>query len=95
MFAIFGEYIGFADAEIVYSDELPGHIRAFVLPREDGGHTIVVNLKLNDEARRKAVEHELRHILARDTDSPLPVVLLEKAALEGAVYAARKKTPAE
>jgi len=83
VFVIFGEYLCELDADIVYSDELPGHIRAFVMPKMDGGYTIVVNLKLNDESRRRAVEHELRHIFSNDSQSPLPVVLIEKAALKG------------
>lgn len=74
---MFGEYVLQWDAEIVYSDALPSHIRAFVLPRTDGGHRIVVNQNLSDEAKRKAVEHELFHIAARDIESPLPVILIE------------------
>ncbi len=95
MFVIFGEYLCKPDADIVYSDELPGHIRAFVLPKMDGGYTIVVNLKLNDESRRRAVEHELCHIFSNDSQSPLPVILIEKAALEGPAFTERKKAPAE
>lgn len=95
VFVIFGEYLCLADADIVYSDDLPCHIRAFVLPKLEGGYTIVVNLKLNDEARRKAVEHELCHIFSKDLESPLPVVFLEKAALKGAGLPGDKKAPAE
>ncbi len=58
----------------------------------DGGYTIVVNLKLNDESRRRAVEHELCHIFSNDSQSPLPVILIEKAALE---FTERKKNPSE
>ncbi|MGI6193215.1 MAG: hypothetical protein ACOYI3_06625 [Christensenellales bacterium] len=95
MFVIFGEYVCFADADIVYSDELPGHIRAFLLPKLDGGYTIVVNLKLNDEARRKAVEHELKHIFSKDSESSLPVIFLEKSALPHETPSKHKKTPAD
>jgi len=77
-----GEYISALDTSIVYSDELPGHIRAFATPSLDGGYTIVVNLKLNGESQRKAVEHELFHILSGDFNSELPVIYIEKSALE-------------
>ncbi len=95
MFDIFGEYLCELDAEIVYSDELPFHIRAFVVPKMDGGYTIVVNLKLNDESRQRAVEHELRHIFQNDAESLLPVILIEKGALENPAPEQRKKAPAE
>lgn len=46
---------------------LPGKIKAFVTLHDDV-YTIVVNENLNEEARIRAYEHEIRHIERGDLD---------------------------
>ena len=77
-----GEYLPALDTRITYSDELPASIHAFVTPSPEGGHTIVVNSRLDDSARKSAVLHEINHILNRHLDSQLSVALIEKSACE-------------
>ena len=77
-----GEYLPLLDTRITYADDLPASIHAFVTPTADGGHTIVVNSRLDDCSRKSAVLHEINHILNRHLDSQLSVALIEKSAYE-------------
>jgi hypothetical protein len=48
---------------------LPGCVRAFSMPNNDG-YTVVVNDSLCQEARMKALNHELEHIMHNDHFNP-------------------------
>lgn len=46
--------------------KLPIHIKAFVLPDEEGDYNIYINEYLSEDAKRKSLAHELRHIAQGD-----------------------------
>lgn len=39
-----------------------GKVREVVVENEDGGHTVFIDDRLSDEAKRNAYRHALRHI---------------------------------
>ena len=42
--------------------KMPITLRAFTLPDADGNFNIYINEALSDEAKKKSLEHEKRHI---------------------------------
>ncbi len=50
----------------VYPVPFDGHIKALVTLGEDDFYSIYVNCHLSPEAQKKAVDHELRHIMHDD-----------------------------
>lgn len=56
---------------------MPMHIKAFITTRN--GYTyITVNANLSDEAKMKALIHEVNHYRNNDNESDMPVAFLEK-----------------
>lgn len=46
--------------------KMPVTLRAFTLPDADGNFNIYINEALSDEAKKKSLEHEKRHIVKND-----------------------------
>lgn len=55
---------------VVTYQGLPRKTRSLVVANGDGSYTILINKALDEEERRKAVAHEIRHISRNDFDSP-------------------------
>ena len=64
------------DIQIV-AQPLPGSIRAFSRRMKSGRVCIVVNASLDEEGKKKALNHELEHINRNDFDSEDGVHVLE------------------
>ncbi|MEA4869937.1 MAG: hypothetical protein VB062_04785 [Christensenella sp.] len=62
--------------------KLPPRVRAFC-KRKGFDDCAVVNEDLNDEVKKEAVEHEIRHFRRGDIDSEDPVSALEKIEYNG------------
>ncbi len=61
----------------VIAQPLPGSIRAFSRRMKSGRVCIVVNASLDEDGKRKALNHELEHINRNDFDSEAQVHVLE------------------
>lgn len=57
--------------------KLPYHIRAFVMPDEEGDYNVYINEHLSEEAQKEALAHEMRHIATGDCYSVSEVCRLE------------------
>ena len=62
---------------IVRMIDLPGDINACVRMDEDGFGNIYINDRLSPDAKRKAFEHECRHIERDDMDNDLSIHQVE------------------
>jgi len=49
--------------------DLPSTIHGVTVRDEDGNYNIYINSSLCEDARRRAIEHELKHIERGDFDS--------------------------
>lgn len=58
--------------------KMPLTIRAFTLPDANGDFNIYINENLSEEAKRKSLAHEKKHIKRSDFTSPLPAWMIEK-----------------
>lgn len=58
--------------------KMPLTLRAFTVPDSNGDFNIYINEDLSDEAKRKSLEHEKRHITKNDFHSPFPVGAIEE-----------------
>ncbi len=63
----------------VVTQPMPGSIRAFARRMKSGRICIVINEYLDDEGKKKALDHELEHIRRNDFDADVPVYLIEHA----------------
>lgn len=48
--------------------DLPGSVRAFTMPDQDGDFNVYVSTRLNFHEQKKAASHEIGHILRGDFD---------------------------
>ena len=55
---------------------MPLTIRAFTLPDANGEFNIYVNMDLSDEAKKKSLAHEIKHIKRNDFNKDIPVRLI-------------------
>ena len=62
----------------VYMVNFPPTIRGAVRLSEDGFASIYINDALSDEAKRRTLKHELRHIERGDFYSDRPIEEIEK-----------------
>lgn len=72
------EYLAKWDAMLCLAENLPLSVRAFVVRTADCSYCIVINAALSESAKRRAVQHELRHIERGDLFSDSPVSELER-----------------
>ena len=49
--------------------DLPSTVRGVTVRDEDGNYNIYINSSLSEDARQKAIEHELKHVERGDFDS--------------------------
>ena len=61
----------------VYMVQFPGDIKAAVRLDKDGFPSIYINDALSPAARRRALEHEIRHIEHNDHFNDLPIEEIE------------------
>lgn len=57
---------------------LPPRVEACVTPNDDGTFSIYVNAMLSEAARKRAVRHEIEHIMNDHLYSSEPVAKIEK-----------------
>ena len=57
--------------------DLPTTIRAYTVLDTEGNYNVYVNARLNNEARRKAYEHEIDHIKEDDFSRQESVDIIE------------------
>ncbi len=65
----------------IRSIKMPLTVRAFTVTDADGNFNIYINEALSDEAKRKSLEHEKRHIIKNDFYSGATAATIE--ALSG------------
>ena len=58
--------------------QLPSHVEACVTPNDDGTFSIYVNALLSENARERAVQHEIEHIAKDHLYCLDPVVKIEE-----------------
>lgn len=76
-------YIGERDTNIfIYEERMPYTVRAVVMPGKTG-YTVYVNEHLSDEAKEKAINHELEHIRRSDPHSERPATEIEQEMKRG------------
>lgn len=63
--------------------ELPPTIRGVTVTDSDGNYNVYINLLLSDEAKHKAVNHELIHIKNNHFENFDPVIVNELEANAG------------
>lgn len=63
----------------VVMQPLPGSIKAFCRRMKSGRICVVINSYLDNQGKRKALDHELEHIRRDDFDSEAPVYLIEQS----------------
>lgn len=51
---------------IVREMKMPATVRAFTVPDADGNFNIYINKDLSDDAKKKSLDHEKRHISRND-----------------------------
>lgn len=57
--------------------KMPLTIRAYTVPDANGDFNIYLNEALSEEAKKKSLEHEKKHITRNDFSSKLSVKLIE------------------
>ncbi len=57
--------------------KMPLTIRAFTIPDANGDFNIYINEALSNEAKKKSLEHEKKHILKNDFQKDLSAKLIE------------------
>lgn len=57
---------------------MPYTVRAMILPDPEGDYNVYVNDHLSDDAKEKAIAHELRHIQRNDTASEEDIKTIEE-----------------
>lgn len=57
--------------------KMPLTIRAFTIPDANGDFNIYINEALSDEAKKKSLAHEKKHIKRNDFQKDLSVKLIE------------------
>lgn len=50
---------------LTYQD-LPSHVSALVHENSDDSYTIIVNRNISDDGKKKAIRHEVNHIIGGD-----------------------------
>lgn len=71
-------YVGERDNNIfVYEERMPYTVRAVVVPGKNG-YTVYVNDHLSEDAKVKAIQHELEHIQRGDLHSEKLATDIEK-----------------
>ena len=63
---------------IVRQIKMPLTVRAFTLPDANGDFNIYINEDLSDEAKRKSLAHEKKHIKRNDFSSVKAAHLIEE-----------------
>jgi Zn-dependent peptidase ImmA (M78 family) len=63
---------------IIREIKMPLTIRAFTLPDANGEYNIYINMDLSDEAKKKTLAHEMKHIKRNDFNKDIPVKLIEQ-----------------
>ena len=58
--------------------KMPLSVRAFTVPDSNGDYNIYINMDLSDEAKKKSLAHEQRHISNNDFSKDSPAHLIEK-----------------
>ena len=66
---------------IVRQIKMPLTIRAFTLPDANGDFNIYINEDLSDEAKKKSLAHEKKHIARNDFASAKSARLIEQEIL--------------
>ena len=75
-----------ADVQIKLAEDLPGYVKGVTVDNPDGSYTVLINEALCDEARRKAINHELKHIQDNHFGEGLSVEFCEAEAEKAARY---------
>lgn len=70
-----GEYDALLDCWITVCD-LPPHVNGLI-KEKDGENIILINSSLSDNAKRKALRHELRHLRRHDMRSERSISAIE------------------
>lgn len=65
--------------KIIREIKMPLTIRAFTVPDENGDFNIYINESLSDEAKRRSLAHEEKHIQRNDFQSCALAREIEKA----------------
>lgn len=65
---------------IKLTENLPGYVRGLTIDNEDGSYTVLINETLCDDARKKAIDHELKHIQCDHFNEGLSVAFCEAEA---------------
>lgn len=65
--------------KIIREIKMPLSIRAFTVPDENGDFNIYINESLSDEAKRRSLAHEEKHIQRNDFQSYALAREIEKA----------------
>lgn len=63
---------------IIREIKMPLTIRAFTLPDANGEYNIYINIDLSDEAKKKSLAHEIKHIKRNDFNKDIPARLIEQ-----------------
>ncbi len=63
--------------------ELPLTVKGVTVPDADGNYNVYINILLSDEAKHKAVNHELIHIRKKHFENYDPVIVNELEANAG------------
>ena len=63
---------------IIRQIKMPLTVRAFTLPDANGDFNIYINEDLSDEAKKKSLAHEKKHIKRNDFSSAKPAHLIEE-----------------
>ena len=71
-----GEYDALLDCWITVC-ELPPHVNGLI-KEKDGENIILINSSLSDNAKRKTLRHELRHLRRRDLRSEKSIAFIER-----------------
>ncbi len=58
--------------------KMPLSVRAFTVPDSNGDYNVYINMDLSDEAKRKSLAHEQKHIEKGDFSKDAPARLIEQ-----------------
>ena len=58
--------------------DLPSTVKGVTVRDDDGNYNIYINSSLSEDARKRAIEHELKHVERGDFDSFDDISTLER-----------------
>lgn len=69
----------------------PGSIDGMVTPNDDGTYSIYIDSNVNTQRQKKALDHELNHIMMGHFSEDIPVDVIESEADSGSIRSVTEK----